>query len=325
MGDDSRAPWAVLIHQLPPKPPYLRVKVWRRLQSLGAVPLKNSVYALPNTDACREDFEWLLRDIQKEGGEASLCEARLIDGLSDDDVRATFRQAREEDYRTLATDVREFVHKNLGSRRTLTEDQRALATAALERFRKRLAEVLHIDFFEAPGREAVEGLLCGLEERVRGDTHSAPVLGKEWRREEVSGRVWVTRKGIHIDRIGSAWLIRRFIDEGATFKFVPAKGYRPSGRELRFDMFDAEFTHQGDLCTFEVLLKTFHLSDPALERVATVVHDIDLKDSKFGAEAAPGVAHLIAGLAWLHAEDEARLEHGGRLFDALYEYFRRKK
>src|SRR5882762_7548067 len=111
MEPDPRAPWAVLIHQLPPKPPYLRVKVWRRLQALGSVPIKNSVYVLPNTDSAREDFEWLLREIQHEGGEASLCEARLVDGLTDDEVRTSFQTAREADYRALATEVRDLAHE----------------------------------------------------------------------------------------------------------------------------------------------------------------------------------------------------------------------
>jgi len=114
---DAGSPWLVLLYQLPPKPAYLRVKVWRRLQALGAIPLKNSAYALPNTDACREDFEWLLREIHKDGGDASLCEARLVDGLSDDEVRAAFRRVREEDYRTLAREIRELARTHLGTRR----------------------------------------------------------------------------------------------------------------------------------------------------------------------------------------------------------------
>src|SRR5262245_31480861 len=160
-------PWLVLIHQLPPKPPYLRVKVWRRLQALGAVPLKNSVYVLPSTDDAREDFEWVLREIRKEGGEASLCEARLVEGLTDDEVRNLFQRAREDDYRSLASDVRKFAHDSVPSRaRAVSEDTRTATAAALGRFRKRLVDIGQIDFFGAPGREAVEGLIAGLEQRV---------------------------------------------------------------------------------------------------------------------------------------------------------------
>jgi hypothetical protein len=324
MAADS---WLLLIHQLPPKPPYLRVKVWRRLQALGAVPLKNSVYLLPNTEEAREDFEWVLREIHKERAEASLCEAKLIEGLTDDEVRGLFLRAREEDYRSLAADIRKFVHEALSSRaRSLSDEGRAGAEAALLRFRKRLAEIAKIDFFGAPGREAAEGLISGLEQRIApGSPARAASSAGSLTIADVQRRTWVTRKGVHIDRMACAWLIRRFIDKDPTFKFVPARGYTPAPREIRFDMFDAEFTHDGELCSFEVMLRAFDLKDPALRALAEVIHDVDLKDSKFGRDETPGVDHLIAGIAWLHGEDEARLEHGGAVFDALHNYFLRRK
>src|SRR5262245_8384911 len=319
-------PWLLLIHQLPPKPAYLRVKVWRRLQALGAVALKNSVYVLPSTDEAREDFEWVLREIHKERGEASLCEARLVEGLSDDEVRGLFLRAREEDYRALASEIRTFVHDTLSSRpRSLSDDARAAVDAALARFRKRLAEIAKIDFFGAPGREAAEGLIGGLEQRLSPEPPArAAASSRTLSVADAQQRTWVTRKGIHIDRIACAWLIRGFIDTQPTFKFVPARGYTPAARELRFDMFDAEFTHDGELCSFEVMLRAFDLKDPALRALAEVIHDVDLKDSKFDREETAGVDHLIAGIAWLHGDDE-RLEHGSAVFDALYTYVGRRK
>ena len=322
------ASWLLLIHQLPPKPAYLRVKVWRRLQALGAVPLKNSVYLLPMTDESREDFEWVLREIQKDGGEASLCEARLVDGLTDDEVRGLFLRAREADYRSLATDIRTLAHRSLSSRaRSISDETRADVETAVARFRKRLAEIVHVDFFGAPGREAAEGLIAGLEQRIspaRGARAAAPA--STLTRAEVRKRTWVTRKGIHIDRIACGWLIRRFLDQDATFKFVPARGHTPAAGELRFDMFDAEFTHDGDLCSFEVMLRAFALEeDAALRAVAEIVHDVDLKVSTFNREETPGVDHLIAGIAGLHADDTARLEHGTSVFEALYHYFQRRR
>jgi hypothetical protein len=125
--------------------------------------------------------------------------------------------------------------------------------------------------------------------------------------------------------MASAWLIRRFIDKDARFKFVPGKAYRPEAGELRFDMFEAEFTHEGDRCTFEVLLQRFGLSEPALKQVAEIVHDIDLKDGKFGREDALGVDRLIAGIAMANPEDEKRLAEGSAVFNNLYEYFKRKR
>jgi hypothetical protein len=322
----AAASWLLLIHQLPPKPPYLRVKIWRRLQALGAVPLKNSVYLLPSTDEAREDFEWVLRAIRKDRGDASVCEARMIEGLTDDEVRGLFLRAREDDYRALASEIRRFAHDVLpGRTRALPDGARATAEAALGRFRKRLADIAQIDFFGAPGRESADGLIAGLAQRIA--PASAPSGAKASRSHaiaDVQQRTWVTRKGIHIDRIACAWLIRRFIDEKATFEFVPARGHTPAPRELRFDMFDAEFTHDGDLCSFEVMLRAFGLADPALHAVGEVVHDVDLKDAKFARDETPGIDHLIAGIAWLHAEDEARLQHGSAVFDALYNYYRRK-
>lgn len=330
MLEKAGNPWLLLIHQLPPNPPYPRVKVWRRLQALGAMPVKNSVYVLPNTDDAREDFEWVLREIDEAGGEASLCEARLIDGLSDDSVRALFQEARENDYRALAKDVRACAQEALPKRRgraPAPEEQRRLESA-LRRFRKRLAEIGKIDFFSAPGREGVEGLLRDLEARAQVRAAGAPQNTRPqraWRVEDVRGRVWVTRTGVHIDRIASAWLIRAFIDPRARFKFVPSRGYRAEPDELRFDMFDAEFTHEGDLCTFEVLLRAFDLRQPALGAVSEIVHDVDLKEAKFARPETAGVDHLVTGIAWLHEDDEARLAHGGAVFEALHSYFKRRK
>ena len=129
---------------------------------------------------------------------------------------------------------------------------------------------------------------------------------------------WVTRSGVKVDRVACPWLIRKFIDPAATFKFVPAKGYQPAPGELRFDMFEAEFTHEGELCTFEVLVRRFGLTDPALRALAEIVHDIDVKDARYGREEAPGIGQLVAGIAAAHPDDEARLARGAALFDDLY-------
>ncbi|HJQ84627.1 MAG TPA: chromate resistance protein ChrB domain-containing protein [Candidatus Binatia bacterium] len=327
MADAPSCPWLVLIHQLPPKPPYLRVKVWRRLQALGAVPIKNSVYVLPNTDDAREDFEWVLRQIHEDGGDASLCEARLVDGLTDDEVRALFVTAREADYRGLSSDIRTFARDTLSPRtRAVSDAARTQIETAVARFRKRLVEIGKIDFFAAPGREPSEGLIAGLEQRLSPSRpETAPTTARRLAIADVRKRTWVTRKGVHIDRIACAWLIRRFIDPDASFKFVVARDYRPVPGELRFDMFDAEFTHDGDLCSFEVMLRAFALDDAALRAVAEVVHDVDLKEEKFAREESRGIESLLAGLAWLHADDESRVERGAAIFDALHAYFARRK
>lgn len=317
--------WLLLIHQLPAKPAYFRVKIWRRLQALGAVAVKNAVYALPANEQTQEDFEWLLREISEGGGEAMLCEARLIEGLSDQEVRALFNRARDDDYDHIAQEVRS-IGTELGE--APTPERRAEAKGRLARLKNRLAQVAGIDFFGADRRVPLEGLLAELEDHVAEPTSEEPLeaaSGEAGALQNMRRRTWVTRQSVYVDRIASAWLIRRFIDPDARFKFVSAKGYKPAPGELRFDMFDAEFTHQGDRCTFEVLLEQAGLNDPALRAIAEIVHDIDLKDAKFGRDEAAGIASLIAGIAQAHPHDEERLAQGSAVLENLYASFNNRR
>ena len=320
-GGGEPARWLLLIHQLPAKPAYLRVKIWRRLQGLGAVTVKNSVYALPASAEAQEDFGWLLKEIAEGGGEAMVCEARLVDGLTDAEVRALFDGARDDDYAALAVEART-IGAGLGAEPTA--ERRAEARAQVGRLRKRFTEIAAIDFFGANGREPVEGLLAELEGRLAAEDGMATTAAADGV-AALQGRVWVTRQGVHVDRIACAWLVRRFIDPRATFKFVAGKAYAPRPGELRFDMVDAELTHEGDRCSFEVLLARAGLADPALQAIAEIVHDIDLKDGKFGRDEATGIAHLIAGLAMASRDDEERVARGSAIFDDLHAYFRKKR
>jgi len=313
----------MLIHQLPPKPNYFRVKVWRRLQKLGAVAIKNSVYVLPRSESAREDFEWVLREIVQEGGEATVCEARFVEGLSDDGVEALFDAARDADYAQIVDNARQLSDGLPTSK--IDDETRSRVKLELARLRRRLDEVAAIDFFGAAGREPVEGLLTEIEKRLRVEAPVAPEASNNLlRADDFIGRTWVTRKGIHVDRMATAWLVRRFIDPRAEFKFVPGKGYQPAPREIRFDMFEAEFTHSGDKCTFEVVLDRFGLKDRALFPIAAIVHDIDLKESKYARPEMPGIDRLIAGVTMGHKDDETRLARGVAVFEDLYEYFRRR-
>lgn len=320
MAETVAARWLVLIHQIPPSPSYLRVKVSRRLQGLGAVPVKNSVYVLPRSEESLEDFQWVRRDIVAGGGDASVCEARFVEGLSDDSIERLFNAARETDYRDLVREARA-LEASTGRRGKRAERSKEQAEAALLRFRKRLAEIVEIDFFAASGRDTVDGLLAAIEAGLRPPKPEAdPDVAAP---KDVSGRTWVTRTGVHVDRIASAWLILRFIDPAARFRFVSAREPVAPG-ELRFDMFEADFTHEGERCTFEVLLRRFALKDQALGKIGEIVHDIDLKDGKFNHAETVGIDHLIAGIAMHHKDDEARLRDGAAALEALYQYFRRK-
>ena len=318
--------WLLLIHQIPPKPDYLRVKVLRRLLAVGAVAIKNSVYVLPDGEQTHEDFQWVLREIKAGGGDAMICEVNLVDGLSDKQAKKLFQDARNTDYAKIRSGVQNVSHSI--RKRKLDSEQRMELFSQLNRFKRRFSEIEGIDFFQAPGRNKTRQLLAKLERSLRL-TRSDTVNGGTKKASLALGnrrsRTWVTRQGIHVDRMASAWLIRRFIDPAAQFKFVASKGYSPAPGEIRFDMFDAEFTHEGDQCTFEVLRDRHGLSDPALIPIGEIVHDIDLKDSKFGRQEAFGIARLIAGIAMAYKEDEIRQARGQAVFEDLYQYFSRHR
>jgi hypothetical protein len=315
MPRDALSRWLLLIHQLPAKPAYARVKVWRRLQALGAVTVKGSVYALPANGEAQEDFAWLAKEIVESGGEALICEAALVEGFTDHEMQALFDNARDEDYAAIAAEAREIAQRSTDQ---ATDRELAEIATQVARLRKQLDAVVAIDFFGANGRLAAQGLVSGLETQLQGEddmtsSDSAPPRGT------LANRTWVTRQGVQVDRIASAWLIRRFIDQGATFKFVPSSGYRPEPGELRFDMFEGEFTHEGDRCTFETLVYRFGLeNDPALMAIAEVVHDIDMKDGKYDRPDTAGVESLLTGVARSTPNDDERVVHGGALFAALY-------
>jgi hypothetical protein len=318
----KKSRWLLLIHAIPPQPAYFRAKVGKRLARVGAVAIKNSVYVLPRRDQAREDFQWIAREIAQEGGEATVCQATFVEGLQNDHVESLFRAARQADYVQLADEARA-AQREAGKGSKVKDDQRAEAEADLSRAKKRLAEILAIDFFGAPGREAAEAAVAALEKRLEREPAAEPLPKPTL--EAYRGRTWVTRKNVHVDRIASAWLIRKFIDPQAKLAFVPGKGYRARQDEVTFDMFEGTFTHVGDRCTFEVLLDVFALKDPGLRAIAEIVHDIDVKDGKFGRPEAPGFASLIAAIALTRHDDEARIDFGGEILDALLELYRRKR
>lgn len=311
--------WLLFVHQLPASPSNLRVRTWRRLQQLGAIAVKQAVYVLPDSPAAREDFEWLKTEIEGAGGEASVFAAGSIDAWSDDALVEAFRRSRQETYTALAGEIEEILEKVDAPRR-----RRAGRAPAVRRLlaslRQRFAAIERVDFFGGAGRDRVATLLATFEDRIvtgtpgsgRSATTDAGVNRPEYR-----GRLWVTRPRPGVDRMSSAWLIRRFIDPDARFGFAADRHAVPADA-VPFDMFGVDLTHRGDHCTFETLCEVFGIAQAAIGRLAAIVHDLDLKDGRFDAPEAPAVGLIIEGLQLAYADDHDLLGQGMVLFEALY-------
>jgi len=324
---EKKEDWLLLVHQLPPKPTNLRVRAWRKLQKLGAVAIKNSVYVLPFNDKTYEDFQWLKQEIESSGGEATVFRAGAVEGATDDEIRAAFREARDEEYSAVAGEldglsgaIREQKrggHLSVGRIRSHEAD--------LDRLHKELERIISTDFFRASGRgpaltayERCRKSLLASQNRKQKVEAAALVSPGSVQLAQFQGRRWVTRKNLFIDRLASIWLIKRFVDKRPRFSFV-SDGEAVEGG-IAFDMYGAEFTHEGEDCTFETMIKRCGLSaDKALCAIAEIVHDIDLKDNKFNRLEAAGLSAIIGGLAALLKDDRKLAWQCGPIFDGLYE------
>jgi hypothetical protein len=310
--------WLILVHQLPSRPSNLRVRTWRRLQQLGAVAVKQAVYVLPDSPLAREDFEWLKSEIREAGGEASVFAADSVDTWSDDELVEEFRRSREEAYRKLSRDLEKALKKITASRQP--RSGRAPAARRMkEAFHQRFSSIESVDFFGSAGRDRVATLLAELEERTSKGTASEAASRETSKvdRQAYRRRLWITRPRPGVDRMASAWLIRRFIDREARFGF--ASDLKAAPRDaVPYDMFGVEFTHRGDHCTFETLCAIFGIDDAPVKRIAAIVHDLDLKDVRFRAPEGPAIAMVIEGLQLAYADDDALLGEGMVLFEALY-------
>jgi hypothetical protein len=307
--------WLVLVHQLPPRPPYLRAKIAQRLASVGALALKNSVYLLPARDDCREDFEWIAREAVEGGGQAWIGATEWLVGIDDEGTREGFRAQADAAYAQLLASCRE----ELAGRRPQDLAARGELAPLLASFRARFERLRARDFFGAARGPEVAAWIEGLAGAAARKPRAAARSGH--RLDELHGKVWVTRHDVFVDRLATAWLVRRFVDPEARFRFVPGRAAPARTGEIRFDMAEAEITHAGDCCTVEVLLDRLALEDPALERIAQLVHDIDLRDGRFGHPETAGVEQMLAGLVALEPTDERRLEQGFEMFDRLYRVF----
>jgi hypothetical protein len=312
--------WLLFVHQLPARPSNLRVRTWRRLRQLGALPIKQSVYVLPDSAIAREDFEWLKTEVKSAGGEASVFTADHVDAWSDDALVEEFRRSRRDAYLNLAKEVSMALQK--AARGHKPGSPSAQTRRQLDTFRQRLSAIDVTDFFGSPGRDRVAIVLEEWQRRHLDATQPKTAASSKTATQGYRGRLWVTRPRPGVDRMSSAWLIRRFVDPEARFGFHADKDSIPDDA-VPFDMFGVDLSHQGDGCTFETLCDVFGITEPAVKRIATIVHDLDLKDDRFGASEAPTIGSVIEGLQMANGDDAALLEQGMTLFESLYRAFER--
>jgi len=302
----------LLLVGLPPTPSSLRVRVWRRLRSLGAVPLKRSAYLLPDTPERYEDFQWLAQEIQREGGEATLIRVQQIENVTHEDVLRLFHEPRDQDYRQLAVRYRKVLQsldRKSAAKSTRVRDE-------LARLAKDHQRIRDIDFFDARGGAEVRRLEEAITMRTRRPESARREARPTLDLAKLRGRRWVTRPRPHIDRIASAWLIKRFIDVDAEFVFATPAQFPKDA--IPFDAPGVELSHQGEDCTFETLVKRARLRDRRLVRLAEVVHEADLRDGKYAHEEARGIDVAVRALLAASPDDHHVLAQGMALFEGLY-------
>jgi hypothetical protein len=301
--------WLLLLFSLPTNRNTERVAVWRRLKKMGAVQIKTSTYLLPDEPAQYEQFQWLAQQIRDYGGDSTLVRAQEIEGLTKEKVVSLFNTARDKEYVDLRKALQGFISRG---RKSNAE----FAAAELERLTKQFRELRQIDFFDSPRGQDVAMLL----RRAEGPKRSAKLQTLDVR--QYRGKTWLTRPRPEIDRVGSAWLISKFIDPQAKFVFAPTAQSVPEA--IPFDMLDAEFSHHGNCCTFETLIKRFAISDKSVAKIGEMIHDADLDDARFQRVEAVGIDRVLKGWAKEGLADEEILRRGFECFDALHAFLQRR-
>ena len=316
--------WLIFSYTIPAKNPNVRVKAWRRLQAVGAVQLKSSLYVLPFSEANYEHLQWLAREVEDLGGEAVFLQCASVENLGEAEVQALFGKARDEDYARLHEEIQTLA-KGLEAETRDREDKARELQLALKKFTRRFQAIQEIDFFPSGQGERTAMLLASLADRLKVMTGQGP--GPEspavLKKEDYQGKTWVTRKRPYIDRLASFWLVKRFIDKEAEIAFISPQGKLTKDPErIYFDMAGGHFTHRDQLITFEVLAASFGLEDKGIAHLAALVRSIDLKEELEGMDEAKTLKDLIDGLVKITPGDHELMARALVLFDALYATYR---
>lgn len=300
--------WLLFLYSLPTRQNTARVAVWRKFKKLGAIQIKNSTYLLPDQPAQYEHFQWLAQQVRDYGGDATLVRAQEIAGMPTEKLVALFNRERDREFGEVKKRLQDFLSRR---KRLSSED----AASELERLTRQFREISEVDFFQSARGQEVQMLL-------RRSEGSALKKLSRLDPKNYRGKTWATRPRPEIDRVGSAWLIRKFIDPEANFAFSakpPAKS-----KAIPFDMVDVEFSHHGDRCTFETLVQRFAIGDKAVRIIAEMIHDADLEDEKFQRTECVGIDRVLKGWGKSGMTNEEIILHGLKCFDGLYEFLQRR-
>jgi hypothetical protein len=322
--DDSRDQgWLLFFYSVPSKPVSNRMKIWRKLSKTGTLQLKGAVYILPMNEEHYEFFQWLVAEVSSLGGEAAFTRVDAIDSIKDEEIKALFNQRQEREYQAISKSLDDLETRVNSIRKgSKTQDGQTLSEQ-LAKVRKNYNDARRTDFFFSKAGAVLSSRIDTLNAAIKGlagsvSTSNPPCVSSR-KIEDYQGKIWVTRKRPFIDRMASAWLIRRFIDKSATFDFIDEKDMDAKGENsVVFDMRGGEFTHVGDLCTFEMLVKSFSFKDKSLKKIAEIVHDLDMKDDKYKSAEAKGLEDILTGIRKTAKDDRDALEKGMAVFEMLY-------
>ena len=299
------------------------MKIWRRLSKAGAVHLKGAVYILPDNEDNYELCQWLVSEIASMGGGGDFVMVEKIETIKNEDIIGLFNRQREQDYTNIKKGLEELERKiNSIKKGGLREDDKALY-GQLKKYSKEFEEIHKIDFFSSKAGIDLKKEIKAAEEEAKRligvKFIKAEVLLPVKNIKDYQRKIWVTRKKPFVDRMASAWLIKRFIDKKAVFRFInEGETGDIDKKAVAFDIKDGEFTHRGDMCTFEVIIKVFNLKDKAVKKIAEIVHEIDIKDGKYENPEARGIEDILVGLRKSVKGDSEALEKGMALFEMLY-------
>ena len=321
--DSGNLGWILFFYSVPSRPVSNRMKIWRKLSKAGAVQIKGAVYILPMNDEHYEFFQWLVAEVSSMGGEAAFTKVEAIDSMKDNEIMDIFNAHKDAEYQVISKALDDLETKINSIKKGSKPQNLKAISEQIAKLSKSYGETLKTDFFSSKAGSAIRSRFNTLDAAMKGfagaPPESKPAGVPPRRLDDYQRMVWISRRRPFVDRMASAWLIRRFIDKNATFRLTDEKELaNPGKNEVAFDVSGGTFTHVGDLCTFEVLVKTFGLKDKAVRKISEIVHELDIRDDKYSNAESAGLEVILSGFKMSVKDDMDLLEKGMSVFEMMY-------